>query len=67
MWGTWRKGLRGKEKTHILHEKTKTVGTEVTTAAVRLEVCIQECKHFFEHRNQRSSPYVGQDVGENVG
>lgn len=55
MWGDLEEGAEGKEKTHILHEKTKTVGTEVTTTTVRLEVCIQECKHCFEHRNQRSS------------
>lgn len=43
------------------------MGTEATEASVRPEACIQECKHLFEHRNQRSSPYVGQDEGENVG
>lgn len=67
MWGNVEEGAEGKGKKHILHEKTKTVGTEVTTATVRLDICMQECKHFFEHRTQRSSRYVGQDVGENVG
>lgn len=51
MWGNMEEGAEGKgKKKHILHEKTKTVGTEVTTAIVRLDVCMQECKHFFEHR-----------------
>lgn len=73
MWGVLKEESEGEKKktkttyTHILHEKTKYMGTEATEASVRPEACIQECKHLFEHRNQRSSPYVGQDEGENVG
>lgn len=72
MWGVLKEESEGEKKkpkphTHTFCMKTKYMGTEATEASVRPEACIQECKHLFEHRNQRSSPYVGQDEGENVG